>query len=79
MGGRYGLLNWEASQTVYQNGLLKVKLGPFFDSGRVAGEFGSGRWMWDAGLQCKLSVLGVGVTFSYGKDLHSGSNAYYFR
>jgi hypothetical protein len=30
------------------------------------------------GAQAKLRVLGVGVTFIYGKDLRTGNNAFYF-
>jgi hypothetical protein len=28
-------------------------------------------------MQAKFRVLGVGVTFIYGKDLRSGHNAFY--
>jgi hypothetical protein len=65
---------------LYSNGLLSVKLSPFLDTGRIAdpsGPLGSHRWLWDTGLQVKLRVLGVGVTFTGGKDLHTGNNAFY--
>jgi hypothetical protein len=37
----------------------------------------SGKWLWDTGVQAKLQVLGVGLVFTYGKDLRSGNNAFY--
>lgn len=72
LGRKYGLANLEADKVIYGGSLLKVKLGPFVDTGGI-GE----KWLWDVGLQCKVTVLGVGVVFSYGKDLRSGANAYY--
>jgi tetratricopeptide (TPR) repeat protein len=81
LGRDYLLLNWEQDKIVYRSPILSVKLGPFLDSGRlfhpVAG-LAPGTWMWDAGVQCKLVVLGAAVaTLSFGKDLRSGSNAFY--
>jgi len=39
---------------------------------------GTRGWLWDTGLQAKLRVLGVGLTFTWGKDLRTGNNAFYF-
>jgi hypothetical protein len=50
------------------------------DSGKITDSsagLGSERWLWDLGVQAKVRVLGLGVAFSYGKDLHSGNNAFY--
>jgi hypothetical protein len=81
LGRRYFLANWEADKNVYGNGLFTVKLGPFVDTGAIAdssGRFGSQRWLWDTGAQCKIRVLGtVTVVLSYGRDLRGGRNAYY--
>jgi hypothetical protein len=57
-----------------------VKLGPFLDTGKIAGiaNLGSRNWQWDTGAQAKVRVLGVGLTFVYGKDLRTGNNAFYF-
>jgi len=81
LGRRYFLFNWELDKNVYQNGLLTLKLGPFLDNGAVAdssGLFGSQRWLWDAGAQCKLRVLGnVTVTLIYGRDLVGERNVFY--
>jgi hypothetical protein len=68
-------------KNVYQNGFFTVKLGPFLDNGAVAdssGFFGSQRWLWDSGVQCKVRILGgVTVAFSYGRDLHGGKGVFY--
>jgi tetratricopeptide (TPR) repeat protein len=81
LGRRYFLSNSEIDKNVYGNGLITVKLGPFLDSGKItelAQNLGSQKWLWDTGAQAKVRVLGVGVTFVYGKDLRTGNNAFYF-
>jgi tetratricopeptide (TPR) repeat protein len=80
MGGNYFLSNWESDKNLYQNGLLSLKLGPFVDTGKITDSspgLGAREWLWDAGLQAKVHVLGVGVTVSYGRDLRSGNGAIY--
>jgi hypothetical protein len=80
LGGDYFLSNWEADKNVYGNGILKFSLGPFLDTGKIFAasfELGSQKWLWDTGVQAKLRVFGIGVVFSYGKDLRSGNNAFY--
>jgi hypothetical protein len=81
LGRRFFLANWEMDKNLYQNGFFTVKLGPFLDSGAVAdssGLFGSPRWLWDTGAQCKLRVLGsLTVVLSYGRDLRGGRNVFY--
>lgn len=80
LGRDYFLSNWEQDKKLYSNGLLTLKLGPFLDTGKITDPdalLGSGKWLWDTGLQAKLRVLGVGVVFSYGKDLRTGNNAFY--
>jgi tetratricopeptide (TPR) repeat protein len=80
LGRDYFLLNWEQDKVVYRSPVFSVKLGPFLDSGHIfhsiAG-LASGKWMFDAGLQCKLVVFGTAVELSFGKDLRSGRNAFY--
>jgi tetratricopeptide (TPR) repeat protein len=81
LGRRYFLSNSEIDKNVYGNGLITVKLGPFVDSGKITDpgqSLGSQKWLWDAGAQVKLRVLGVGVTLVCGKDLRTGNNAFYF-
>jgi tetratricopeptide (TPR) repeat protein len=81
LGRRYFLANWEVDKNIYGNGLLTVKLGPFVDSGAVAdssGLFGSQRWLWDTGAQCKIRILGtITVILSYGRDVREGRDAFY--
>ena len=81
LGRRYFLANWEVDKNIYSNGFFSVKLGPFVDNGAIAdssGLFGSQRWLWDTGAQCKIRVLGtMTVVLSYGRDLRGGRNVYY--
>lgn len=81
LGRRYFLANWEMDKNIYQNGLFSLKLGPFFDNGAIAdssGLFGSQRWLWDSGLQCKVRILGsVSAVFSYGRNLRGGKGVFY--
>jgi hypothetical protein len=80
LGRNYFLSNWEADKNVYRNGIFTVKLGPFLDTGKItdaSAGLGSQKWLSDLGAQAKVRVFGIGVTFSYGKDLRSGNNAFY--
>ena len=71
----------ELDKRVYGNGFLKLKAGPFLDTGKIAeptGNFGAKVWLWDAGVQSKVGVFGgVTVLLSYGVDLRSGRIAFY--
>ena len=81
LGRRYFLANSEFDKNLYAKGFLVIKLGPFLDTGAIAdssGVFGSRRWLWDAGAQCKVRVLGsVTLVLSYGRDLRGGKNVFY--
>jgi tetratricopeptide (TPR) repeat protein len=81
LGRRYFLANWELEKNIYQNGFFTVKLGPFLDNGAIADSsalFGSSRWLWDSGVQCKVRILGgVTAVFSYGRDLRGGKGVFY--
>jgi tetratricopeptide (TPR) repeat protein len=81
LGVRYFLINSEVDKNVYSNGLLAVKFSPFLDSGKIigpSGHLGGQVWLWDTGLQAKLRALGLGLTFTWGRDLRTGNNAFYF-
>jgi hypothetical protein len=59
---------------------MAVSLGPFVDAGAIADSnpaLGSHKWLADPGAQARLRVFSTVVAFSYGKDLRSGSNAFY--
>src|SRR6266446_10280104 len=81
LGRRFILANLEMDKNIYQNGFFTVKLGPFLDSGAIAdssGLFGSQRWLWDTGAQCKVRVLGsLTIVLTYGRDLRGGRNVFY--
>jgi hypothetical protein len=80
LGRDYLLENWETNKNIYSNGIFKVQLGPFFDFGKITDPgtaLGSHEWLFDIGAQAKIRVLGVGLVFSYGKDLRTGNNAFY--
>jgi hypothetical protein len=81
LGRNYFLSNWEINKNVYNNGLFGIRLSPFLDTGKITDRItglGSKRWLFDTGVQLKFRVLVVGLTFTYGKDLRSGANAFYF-
>ncbi|MCI0486202.1 MAG: tetratricopeptide repeat protein [Blastocatellia bacterium] len=80
LGRNYFLSNWELDKNVYSGALIGLKLGLFLDSGKITDSspgLGSQVWLWDLGVQTKVRVMGLGVAFSYGKDLRSGNNAFY--
>ena len=81
LGRRYFLANWEMDKNIYRNGVFTIRLGPFLDSGAVRDSsslFGSQRWLWDSGIQCKVRVFGgVTVLLSYGRDLRGGKGVFY--
>lgn len=82
LGRDYLLTSSDVDKIAYQNGFLKLKLGPFLDSGRIydpSGSFGSRMWLWDTGGRTKLQIFsGPTLMLVYGKDLRTGRNAYYF-
>ena len=80
LGRNYFLSNTELDKNIYQDGLFNFKLGPFLDIGKITDPFpslGAREWLWDIGVQAKVRVLGVGVSFSYGRDLRSGKDVFY--
>jgi hypothetical protein len=80
LGRNYFLLNWEIDKNVYSNAFFSVKLSPFLDIGKTIDPspgLGAKQWLWDTGVQVKFSLLGVRMTFIYGKDLRSGTNTFY--
>jgi len=81
LGTEFFLSNQEIDKNVWGNGLVRVKVSPFVDTGKISGAgaaLSSRGWLWDTGAQAKVRVLGLGLTFVYGKDLRTGNNAYYF-
>ncbi len=80
LGRNYVLINSDLDKIVYGNGWVNLRLSPFLDSGRVFDSslaLAPRQWLWDTGIQVKTQLLGLGVVFTYGKDLRSGHNVFY--
>ncbi len=77
---RYFLSNTDFYRSLWGNGLISVKAGPWLDVARASAPT-SGlavrRWLVDTGVEVKLSVLGTAVVLTYGRDLRTGNNAFY--
>jgi hypothetical protein len=80
LADRYFLSNTDLYRSVWGNGLISVKAGPLLDVARAAARVNgptARKWLVDAGVEVKLSVLGTGVVLTYGRDLRTGNNAFY--
>jgi hypothetical protein len=76
----YFLSNSDFYRRVYGNGLFSIKAGPLLDvarAGAPTGGLSTGQWLFDVGVDTKITVLGTSVVLTYGRDLRSGSNAFY--
>lgn len=79
MGRNCFLSNFAALRDVSPIAIAHIKVGPFVDTGNISDplpQFGSHKWLWDAGLEARLQAFGFTVTLSYGRDLRSGKNAW---
>ena len=80
LADRYVLSNTDFYRSVWGNGLIDVKLGPWLDLARTSAPtsgLATRRMLVDAGAELKLSVLGTSVVLTYGRDLRNGTNAFY--
>lgn len=81
LGRNYALFNWDDSKSVYRNAFFTLKLGPFFDAGKITDptrDFGSQQWLFDTGIELKVQALGrATVEFFFGKDLRTGRTTFY--
>ncbi|MGH9397761.1 MAG: tetratricopeptide repeat protein, partial [Terriglobia bacterium] len=81
LGRRYELVNWDDFKSVYHNGFISLKIGPFLDAGKISDptrDFGSRRWLLDTGLELKVEALGgATVELFFGKDLRTGHSTFY--
>jgi hypothetical protein len=78
LGTHYLLSNSGVYRRIYNNGLIHIQAGPLFDIGRIAAPtsgLASSRWMFDTGLEARITVLGTRVLFTWGYDLRTGHNA----
>jgi len=80
IGSGYLLSNTDFYRRLYTNGLLTIHVGPLLDIGRMTAPnpaLSSQQWLFDAGVEARLTVLNTSVVLSYGRDLRTGANAFY--
>ena len=80
MADRYFLSNTDFYRSLWGNGLIGIKAGPLLDVAKASAPtaaLAKRRWLVDAGVEVKLSVLGTGVVLTYGRDLRTGNSAFY--
>lgn len=80
LGTRYLLVNNDFYRRVYSNGLIDIHTGPLFDIGKMGAPtsgLASSQWFFDTGIEAKFTVLGTSVIFTWGRDLRTGSNAFF--
>jgi tetratricopeptide (TPR) repeat protein len=79
IGRNYFVSNLDATRNFSLLGVFKIKLGPFLDTGWTNNLLAQPEWLWDAGAQVRVQVLGFDLAASYGRDLRSGTNAFVVR
>jgi hypothetical protein len=81
LGRNFLLANAEIDKRVFRHPQFEVWVAPFLDSGKFFDTMPTLHppyWLWDTGLILRLrSPHGFGINFSYGRDLQSGSGAFY--
>jgi len=73
-------MNSEVDKSLYSNGFLSVKLSPFLDTGKIHLRHvptGKPTWLWTRAAS-QTRVLGLGLNFTWGRDVLTGNNAFYF-
>ena len=80
LGDSYVLSNSDLQRRIYSNGLLTVRAGPWLDVGRAYAPtslLSPHQWLVSTGAEVRLTVFGTGVVLTYGRDLRTGTNAFY--
>ncbi|MFZ0632695.1 MAG: tetratricopeptide repeat protein [Acidobacteriaceae bacterium] len=80
IGNGYLLSNTDFYRRLYTNGLFTIHAGPLLDIGRMTAPnsgLSTQQWLFDAGVEVRLTVLHTSVVLSYGRDLRTGANAFY--
>ncbi len=80
LGNRCLLANSDLYRRVYSNGLISVQAGPLFDVGRMGAPLNgltTNQWLFDTGIEARLTVLGTHVVLTWGRDLRTGNNAFF--
>lgn len=80
VGDGYMLANADFYRRIYSNGLITIHAGPLLDISRVSAPtsgLATKQWLFDTGVEARLTVLHTSVVLSYGRDLRNGANAFY--
>jgi hypothetical protein len=80
LGTRYLLANSDLRRHIYSNGLIHIQAGPLFDVGRTGAPTASlatSQWLFDTGVEARITVLGTAVVLTWGHDLRTGHNAFF--
>lgn len=80
LGTNYFLSNSDLDRRMYSNGLIGISVGPLFDIGRMVAPtagLATRQWLFDTGVEAKLTVLGTNVVLTWGRDLRTGNNAFF--
>ncbi len=80
LGDSYVLSNSDFDRRLYSNGLFTLRAGPLLDIGKSwapTASLSANRWLFSTGIEARLTVFGTGVVFTWGRDLRTGSNAFY--
>ena len=80
VGNQFFLFSTGIVRPLWESGLFALEIGPFLDSGWIedtAGQFATGDWLLDLGIQLNVRLLGdVIVQLSYGRDLKDGTDSF---
>jgi tetratricopeptide (TPR) repeat protein len=80
LGYNFLLSNSDFLRRIYTNGLFTLHAGPLLDIGKMDAPttgLSTRQWMFDTGVEARLTVLGTSIVLAYGRDLRSGANAFY--
>ena len=80
IGNAYVLANFDEAHCLWTNGLITLAAGPLLDIGRMTAPttgLSAGQALVDAGLEARLTVLHTTLVLSYGRDLRTGTNAFW--
>ena len=80
LGTRYLLANSDVYRRIYGNGLINIQAGPLFDVGRMGApnaSLSTRRWLFDTGMEARITVLGTRIILIWGHDLRTGHNAFF--
>ncbi len=80
IGDAYLLSNTDFYRRIYGNGLFAIQAGPLLDIGKMTAPtsgLSAGQWLFDTGVEIRLTIFHTSIVLSYGRDLRSGANAFF--